>query len=99
MRETVAGSSATVVSITRKYLSVVRSAGHSCSSTARESGPCSESAPVFSDTSSIATSMPTAFMWSQRSEESALVNRNVLSPSRLTVPSSITLPAASHHGV
>ncbi len=37
------------------------------------------------------TSMPTAFMRSQRSEESALVSRYVPSPSRLTVPSSIDL--------
>ena len=52
-----------------------------------------------SETSSIATSSPTAFIDSQRKFGSAVVSRNVCSSRRLIVPSSITLPWASHQGV
>src|SRR5690242_1098211 len=52
-----------------------------------------------SETSSQLTSRPTAFNASQRRFGSALVRRKVVSPSRLMVPSSTTLPCASHHGV
>ena len=66
---------------------------------ARARGPWSASVAKRSETSSMVTSIPTAFMWSQRQEESALVSRKAFSSSRLSVPSSTTFPAASHQGV
>ena len=99
MREIVTGTSAMVVWTSRKYFSVPKSAGETCCSTARASGPCSASAPRRSEMSSIATSIPTAFIESQRMFGSALVSLKVPSSSRLIVPSSITLPCASHQGV
>ena len=83
----------------RKYLSEAMSPGDSCSRIARDSGPCSASAAVRSETSSIVTCNPTAFIDNHRRFGSALVRRKVLSASRLTVPSSMTFPRASHHGV
>jgi hypothetical protein len=62
-------------------------------------GPCSAIAATASDTSSIWTFMPSAFWRNQRRLGSAAVQRKVCSPSRETVPSSITLPCSSHHGV
>ena len=47
-------------------------------STARDFGPCSDSAAIWSVRSVIVTSMPTAFMCSQRSEGSAEVRRKLV---------------------
>jgi hypothetical protein len=43
--------------------------------------------------------MPAAFCVNQRRLGSAAVQRYVFSSSRDTVPSSMTLPRSSHHGV
>jgi hypothetical protein len=68
-------------------------------STRADIGPCSASAAVDSDTSSIRTSMPAAFWESQRRVGSAAVHRKRSSASRATVPSSMTKPSSSHQGV
>ena len=64
-----------------------------------EVGPCSASAAIASETSSTLTSIPAAFRRNHRRLASAAVQRNACSPRRHTVPSSITLPCSSHHGV
>ena len=56
-------------------------------------------AAVSSVTSSIVTSSPALFIRSQRSWGSAAVQRNVPSSRPWIVPSSMTLPCSSHHGV
>jgi len=59
-------------------------------------GPCSASAAILSEMSSICTSSPSAFWWNQRMLGSAAVQRYRFSPSREIVPSSIVLPCSSH---
>jgi hypothetical protein len=62
-------------------------------------GPCSASAATLSEMSSIATFSPDEFSVNQRRFGSAAVHRKASSASRVTVPSSMTLPSSSHHGV
>jgi len=80
-------------------LRVVKSVAVNSSRMARELGPWRANAAVDPETSSIRTFSPIALRCSQRRLGSAAVRRNVCSPRREMVPSSITFPAASHHGV
>ena len=71
-----------------------------CSRIARDSGPCSASAPSDSETSSIVDLEPDrVLMQPAQVRLGARSGGTRRSPSRLTVPSSITLPCASHQGV
>ena len=86
------GTPAIVPRVIRKYFSVRMSAvgdgikkRRRCRSLQRERGDASEM-------SSIATSSPRAFSVNHRRLGSAAVHRNTSSPSRVTVPSSMTLP-------
>jgi len=85
--------------VTRKYFSRSMSADVTARSSCADVGPCRATAAMASETSSISTRMPVAFCVNQRRLGSAAVQRNVCSPNRDTVPSSITLPCSSHHGV
>jgi hypothetical protein len=82
-----------------KYLSADRSASHTCCNSRRDVGPCSASAATLSEMSSMPTSRPDAFSENHRRLGSAAVHRYSDWPVRVTVPSSITLPYSSHHGV
>jgi hypothetical protein len=95
----VTGLPASVFGAMRKNLMPSTGVAHTRFRIARDFGPCSESAAICSVSSEIATSMPTAFMCSQRSEGSAEVSRKLCSPRRVIVPSSSSLPSSSHQPV
>src|SRR5215470_6047869 len=82
--------------VTRKYFRFAMLASAATFSNCPEVGPCSASAAVFSEISSICTSMFKPFCLNQRRLGSAAVQRYTFSPSREIVPSSITLPSSSH---
>ena len=83
----------------RKYRTSAQSSPVAAFSVSRDNGPCMASAAVDSLTSCTSTSRPPAFIVIQRQTGCAAVQRNVVSPIRVTVPSSTTLPRSSHHGV
>src|SRR5438046_7141854 len=72
------------------------SASAASSSTFADIGPCSAKAAVCSEMSSMVTSSAKAFCRNHRRLGSAAVQRYSFSPSRVIVPSSITLPSGSH---
>ena len=71
------------------------SASQHALSTLRDVGPCSASAAIVREMSSIATSNPRDSRLSQRYCGSAAVMRNQSCSMRVTVPSSTTLPSSS----
>ena len=75
VREISTGTPAIEPFVTRKYLRLATSACATFLSSPPEVGPCSASAAVFSDTSSMATSIPSALIRSQRRFGSAAVIR------------------------
>src|SRR5262249_17225138 len=96
VREMSTGEPLILPEVTRKYLRFAMSASAATFSTCPEVGPCSARAAVFSEISSICTSMFRPFCLNQRRLGSAAVQRYTFSPSREIVPSSITLPSSSH---
>jgi hypothetical protein len=99
VREIVTLRPSSLLSMTRKYLSLSSDFAQQRFSTARAFGPCRLSAAIWSLTSVTVTSMPTAFIASQRSDGSAEVRRKVCSARREMVPSSSSLPSSSHQPV
>ena len=85
--------------VTRKYFSAERSTPDAAEISRADVGPCTDSAATSSVVSSTFTRRPAAFCRNQRRFGSAAVQRQTCSSSRVTVPSSITRPRSSHHGV
>jgi hypothetical protein len=99
VREIVTGRSASTLGAMRKNLRPSTVVLQQRFRIARDFGPCRLSAAIWSVRSVTRTRRPTAFIASQRSAGSAEVRRKLCSPSRVTVPSSSSLPSSSHHPV